>query len=254
MHVLVCDDEKGTRLVARRLIEHHFGWRGSEAGDGVEGLRLLGREQVSLVLLDIEMPIMNGLEMLEELRQSEATRHLPVVMLSGNNDPERIKPLMKLGISDYMLKPIHHATTVAKLEKAMRPQPPEERGANAIRLTAGVPALLVDADQDFSARFVAEAQEYGPVTRVDCGAAALVEYRRAPASLVFVGANLGVVTEHRLITKVREMRGNKVRIVGIVGGPGSGVDSGLFDATMKRADSAEALVAELQPFVVETVR
>ena len=248
MHVLVCDDEKGTRLVAKRLIEQHFGWRVSEAGDGVEGLRVLARDKVSLVLLDLEMPIMNGLEMLEELRLSDATRHLPVVILSGQNDPERIVPLTKLGISDYMLKPIHHATTVAKLEKVARTLAQEEAGANAIRLAPDVPALLVDGDGAFSLRFVKEAQEFGPVTRADCGAAALVEYRRAPASLVFVGTNLGIVTERRLVAKIREIRGNKVRVVRIASQQDV-IDRGLFDSTMKRVDTPEALAAELEPFV-----
>jgi two-component system, cell cycle response regulator len=248
VHVLVCDDERGTRLVAKQLIERQFGWRVSEAGDGLEALRLLGRDQFSLVLLDIEMPNMNGLETLEEMRQSEATRHTPVVILSGMNDPQRIMPLARLGITDYMLKPIQHATTVAKLEKAMRMQPADERGGN-VRLGPGAPALVVDGDQTFLLNFVKEAQEYGPVTRADCGAAALVEYRRAAVSLVFIGANLGIVSEHRLVAKMRELRGNKVRIVGIVSEQGGVADQGLFDATMKRAETPEALVAELQPFV-----
>jgi two-component system chemotaxis response regulator CheY len=249
MHVLVCDDDKATRLVARRLIEQHFGWRVSEASDGVEGLRQLGREQFSLILLDIDMPIMSGLEMLEELRQSDTTRHVPVVILSGQNDPQRIMPLMKLGIADYMLKPIHHATTVTKLEKVARPLPADEEGANAIRLAPDVPALLVDGDPAFSIRFVKETQGHGTVTRTDCGAAALMEYRRSPVSLVFVGTNLGIVTERRLVAKIRELRGSKVRIVRITTDQ-EVVERGLFDATMNRTDSPEQLAVELQPFVI----
>jgi hypothetical protein len=95
---------------------------------------------------------------------------------------------------------------------------------------------------------VKEAQEFGPVTRADCGAAALVEYRRMPVSLVFVGTNLGVVTERRLVAKIRELRGNKVRIVRIASEQET-IDRGLFDATMKRVDTPEALAVELQPFV-----
>ena len=68
MKILVVEDGSMQRLLLRRLLEKSFGAQVVEASDGEQGLEKIAEEQVDLVVLDVEMPVMDGPAMLEELR------------------------------------------------------------------------------------------------------------------------------------------------------------------------------------------
>lgn len=106
MHVLVCDDDASTRFAARRLLEEHFGCVVQEAPGGAEALTLLAQRRFTFLLLDIDMPGLSGHDTLEEIRASELTRALPVVILSNERREDAIIKLMELGVSGYIVKPI----------------------------------------------------------------------------------------------------------------------------------------------------
>jgi CheY-like chemotaxis protein len=118
MHVLVCDDDSGTRFVVRRLLVRTFGCTVTECGDGVEALRLVGAGNVDLLVLDVEMPVMDGVEVLAAIRQSSEYKDLPVLMLSKERRKDVVVRLIKLGVSGYVLKPLSHDTFVAALKVA----------------------------------------------------------------------------------------------------------------------------------------
>lgn len=74
------------------------------AKDGEEGLRVALKNKPDLILLDVVMPKMNGLKMLEKLREDEWGEHVPVLLLSNDDDPEHIKETLKYNASDYLIK------------------------------------------------------------------------------------------------------------------------------------------------------
>ena len=76
MHVLVCDDDNATRFAVKRMLTQHLPCTVSECGDGVQALKLIGRERFAFILLDVEMPAMSGIEVLELLRESPSTKDL----------------------------------------------------------------------------------------------------------------------------------------------------------------------------------
>lgn len=202
MHVLVCDDDRTTRFVARKMLEESFGCRVSECDDGLEALKMLDLEQYSLLMLDVEMPTLNGIDTLEEIRESPRTRDLPVIVLSSTRDEENVVRLVGLGITDYIVKPVHGAVALAKLSRVIRTVPaplPQARDVASIRLSAQTPALLIDGSRDFRFLFHSQMAEFGSVIQADSGAAAIAAFRRDAVSLVFVGADLGMVTEERLL-------------------------------------------------------
>ena len=82
--VLVVDDDAGTREMLRRLLTRE-GWLVREAEDGAAGLDEVARSRPAVVLLDLMMPRMDGFEMLTLLRQNEATRDLPVVIVTSKD-------------------------------------------------------------------------------------------------------------------------------------------------------------------------
>lgn len=103
--VLVVDDEKELR----ELLEYCLGLAGFEvysAADGPTGLKMAKEKKPSLILLDVKMEGMDGLEVLSELKRGEETKDIPVFMLtvkSGTNDVARA---FELGADDYITKPV----------------------------------------------------------------------------------------------------------------------------------------------------
>lgn len=253
MHVLICDDDSTTRFVMRRLLEQNFGCRVSECADGVEALQLLERGQYSFLLLDVEMPTMDGFDTLEEIRQAPKTAEMPVIILSCLRDESGVMRLIQLGVSDYILKPIRNDSAVAKIAQVVRMLPPMETqrpDVAAIRLSATTPAMLIDGNLDFRFYFVNQAQRYGPIMQADSGAAGIAQFRRSPVDLVFVGGDLGLVSGERVVKKLRELRSESLRIVRLAD-PSEDVDAlgMVYDGVVVRSYVADVMRAALRPYV-----
>jgi two-component system cell cycle sensor histidine kinase/response regulator CckA len=104
--ILIVDDEKLIRLNLRALLED-LGYRVAEAADGREGLDTFDREQPDLVLADLMMPVMDGLSMIDGLR--EKSPEIPVIVISGTGSVRDAVDSLRLGAWDYVLKPIADA-------------------------------------------------------------------------------------------------------------------------------------------------
>ena len=114
MTVLIVDDEPVNRLVLARMVEH-FGPGCLEAAGGAEALEILAVQRVDLVLMDIHMPQMSGLQTVERLRAAAGpNRDTPVVAVTGDTTRER-RDYIALGFDDYANKPISLASVKAML-------------------------------------------------------------------------------------------------------------------------------------------
>ena len=117
--LLVVDDLPANRdLMTRRL--ERSGFRVLSAASGPEALELLRRSPVDLVLLDIMMPGMTGLEVLRTLRVSRATASLPVIMVTAKTDSEDVVEALSLGANDYVTKPVDYPVALARIQKELR--------------------------------------------------------------------------------------------------------------------------------------
>ena len=106
MKVLIVDDDETQREFLRTVLENNFSAEVSEAKNGVEGLRLMKIKPPDLVILDLMMPIMNGHNTLETMREDDSMKRVPVIVVSGNKDKEMIKKIAAFGLLDYLLKPL----------------------------------------------------------------------------------------------------------------------------------------------------
>jgi two-component system response regulator (stage 0 sporulation protein F) len=100
--ILVVDDQAGVRRLIQELFSE-VGYRVAMAAHGQEALTIAAAERPSLVLLDMKMPVMDGLETLVALRELDAD--LPVVMMTAIGDGERVQEAMALGVRACMNKP-----------------------------------------------------------------------------------------------------------------------------------------------------
>ena len=112
--VLIVDDESLNREVLCRRLQRE-GYRPVGVHSGRAALQILRNEPFDAVLLDIQMPEMSGIEVLQAIGQDQDLRHIPVIMLSGLTDVERVARCIQLGAEDYLPKPINAVLLRARL-------------------------------------------------------------------------------------------------------------------------------------------
>lgn len=116
--VLIIDDEPDNRELIDHILSDKF--RVLSAQDGEEGLRVARSELPDLILLDITMPKLDGIAVCEALRSNEATRHIPIIMLTASSDVDhRIKSYMT-GADDFLSKPFRPQELVARVVSKIR--------------------------------------------------------------------------------------------------------------------------------------
>ena len=118
--VLVVDDDGSSRLLARTVLEKR-GYAVVEAGDGAEALdRLRQAQPVALVVADLNMPEMDGLELLWEMRADAELSHIPVIVLTGATDEILETKLIEEGADDYICKPLDPRLFLARVGATIR--------------------------------------------------------------------------------------------------------------------------------------
>lgn len=117
--ILVADDARMTVRLVRDVLTLH-GYRVVEASDGLEALEKIQLEQPDLLVLDINMPRMDGFEVCRRLKANPATAHIPVLMLSAlESVNDRVRGL-SVGAEDYVVKPFRPAELAARVEAHLR--------------------------------------------------------------------------------------------------------------------------------------
>ena len=116
MRVLIVDDSSATRSYVRAALEGEADVDVTEAASGFEALRVLPRERFDLMLVDINMPNINGLELISFIRQSETHRDTPLLIISTEAAERDRARALSLGANAYLAKPF----TADALAEAVR--------------------------------------------------------------------------------------------------------------------------------------
>ena len=116
--ILSVDDSEAVRMRLARLFRP-FACEVFEAANGEEGLAVAARERPDLILLDYNMPVMDGVSMLRRLREHADLRRTPVIMLTGESSAENIATVARLGVRDYITKPFDERLLLAKAARAI---------------------------------------------------------------------------------------------------------------------------------------
>lgn len=116
--VLVIDDNTDIRQYERTLLQDEY--IVLEAADGKEGLAVALKEVPDLVICDVMMPVMDGLEFTKRLKTNTATSHIPVIMLTAKNLEEHRAEGYEHGADSYITKPFHSKVLLARIENLLR--------------------------------------------------------------------------------------------------------------------------------------
>lgn len=116
--ILLVEDEDTLRRVVRDLLEQE-GYAVCEARDGAEALEQVDRHAPDLVLLDLNLPNVDGYTVLAQLRSRPATQSLPIVVLSARGDEDNEVRVLRLGATDFLTKPFRPRALSARLEASL---------------------------------------------------------------------------------------------------------------------------------------
>ena len=111
--ILSVDDSRTIRLIVGRAFKA-FDCVVCEAANGEEGLAAAAREKPDLIILDVTMPVMDGVTMLGKLKEDPELKTIPVIMLTAESGRENVLQIAKLGVRDYLVKPFKEDQLIEK--------------------------------------------------------------------------------------------------------------------------------------------
>lgn len=115
--VLIVDDAAFMRLTIRQMLEAHGHSVAGEAGDGIEAIRKFKELKPDVVLLDITMPEMDGLETLKRLREQDSSAKIIICTALGHQ--EKVAQAIENGASDFIVKPFKEERLMSALDKVL---------------------------------------------------------------------------------------------------------------------------------------
>ncbi len=130
--VLIVDDEHANQFLIEGLLNAH-GYETLTANDGEECLDILKTKHPDLILLDIMMPRMSGIEVLKSVIKSEELQHIPVLMVSAKTTTADIKEALEIGAIDYIKKPFNELELLSRVKVGIRLKFKEDHLRDMIR-------------------------------------------------------------------------------------------------------------------------
>jgi DNA-binding response OmpR family regulator len=119
MKTILLVDDSNTILMMEKLVLKQAAYKVVTACNGEEGVRRALLERPDLILMDVVMPKMDGFEACRRLRQEEATKDVPIVMVTTRGEPVNVETGFESGCSDYVTKPIDALELLAKLRNLL---------------------------------------------------------------------------------------------------------------------------------------
>lgn len=111
--ILTVDDSRTIRIIVTRTFRPYDA-KIFEAGNGEEGLAVAARERPDLILLDVTMPVMDGVTMLGKLKENPDLKAIPVIMLTAESGRDNILTIARIGVRDYLVKPFKEDQLIEK--------------------------------------------------------------------------------------------------------------------------------------------
>ncbi len=144
--ILTVDDSKTVRIIVRKAFKP-YDCEILEASNGVEGLAIAAKESPQLILLDVTMPVMDGVEMLTKLKADPALKGIPVMMLTAEGGRDNVLKIAKIGVRDYIVKPFKEEVLVEKAGRIVEIKALADVAAKAPRSIFDPATILVVDDK-----------------------------------------------------------------------------------------------------------
>jgi DNA-binding response OmpR family regulator len=187
-HIVVMEDDAGTRLIVSGILRK-VGHTVHEAVDGVQGLALVEQIKPDLVVSDVQMPQMNGMQVLRSLRADSRFAQTPVILLTGIDDGPAMMRSMEQGAQDYIIKPCKASALIDAVNAQLR------SASAALHGHAGDPAAAMPLGQT-------NTQSGGTVRGLPLASLVLAELRNANALSIELGPADWLAFKHSLMAEL----------------------------------------------------
>jgi CheY-like chemotaxis protein len=216
--VLIVDDDAGNRALLTRLIRRDLDVDIAEAANGLDALDELMKQPCALMLLDMRMPVLDGLETLEIVRKSPGLKSLPVCFMTIDREEQLVQRAMALGVSDFILKPLNPDTVTARIRDILSGEldsaPPRR-----LDLEPRTRLIVVDQDDVFREFFVRHVAPRCNTTGCTSGVDALRACLRHVPDAIVISSNIGMLSRETLVTKLRALpTGMRTLCIAVVDG------------------------------------
>ncbi len=118
-NILLIDDEETIQEVVQLGIQIEVGWQVAVASSGLEGINLAQNQQPDVILLDVMMPDMDGIDTLSQLKNNDKTSAIPVIFLTAKAQAEEKNQFQSLGVVDVITKPFNSMTLASQIAKIL---------------------------------------------------------------------------------------------------------------------------------------
>jgi two-component system, chemotaxis family, chemotaxis protein CheY len=252
MTILVVDDDASVRRLIRRVLGEAFDVEIVEADDGVTALQYLLEHSVDIVILDMWMPIISGLETLETIRRSSNHSEVPVVMMSGKADEAGVQRALRLGVTQIIAKPFGPGVLRDRFSDLIKKRTAEAPSRlNLLEIQDADTVLVVDTSAEFRELARHELRRLCRVEEAPNEFAAISRSLTGGIDLMVVGATSEMSSTElfgRKVRGIKQLRG--LRLIAAVPEDEPRL-TGLYDATIVRSFVADVLHASfsrtLQP-------
>lgn len=121
MNILIVDDSRIMRNIVKNSLSKNkgFSFFPVEANNGQDALDLIKKGGIDLLLVDWNMPKLNGLELVQKLRALDEYKTLPIIMITSEAAKYNVIEAVKAGVNDYLIKPIQDKDLIKKIEQVM---------------------------------------------------------------------------------------------------------------------------------------
>lgn len=247
MKILIVDDEEHIRLILSRIAKNKFNAEVLEAKNGLECLSILKSTKPDIIFLDVHMPILNGKETLELIRQNKETAKIPVTINSSLKEKELVVELLSLGISDYIQKPFDTNQTNERISRLIL----NTHGLNKthdrlepIEKNVKPKLLLVNRDESFLNLFIDSFNDRFEIINANDELEAYEIFLNHVVDFILLYENQELFPEILFTKKVRSLDRNKqIKIILLSENPDSfSTDFIYFDAVFKKSNNKEELL------------
>ncbi len=258
MRALVVDDDPAIRNFLRRILVKDFGYAVVEAQNGVEALECLDRHSFDVAFVDLHMPIVDGVELLREIRRSKKHDTLAIVVMTAVRDERVVKDIIELGVLDFLAKTGEVDQLRTRLSRLLLSGTARRRaqavqtddGARVRRILDGQSSVLVvDRDSDFRHFCMNVFQAKCRVGVADSAAEVLKTRLKSLPDLVLIGTDVGTVSPEFFARKLREAdpAGNTMIVASVSKDRVEEARAvGVFDAVVYRSFVPETYMAQFR--------
>jgi len=121
LNILIIDDDSNARFFIEQILKRTFRVPTFQANNGKEALAILESQEIDVICLDLNMPKMNGIDFINQIKNSPSFKQYTIIIMSSENEKSIIANLLQLGIRNFILKPFEYTETQTRLKNIIIP-------------------------------------------------------------------------------------------------------------------------------------